>query len=147
MGMELAGNKEGLQFPHFVGLHAYGGCGNAAAVLGDAREVQGFDPGKVASCIQSGRGGQGSRIARTGQVLGFLSGIRSHDRFVVDGEARTVGRKEGEMTCGGRVWRFKYYASHRLEGLDSVCLLSKPATVAGFKSKHTESRLSSRRDA
>ena len=69
MGMELAGNKEGLQFPHFVGLHAYGGCGNAAAVLGDAREVQGFDPGKVASCIQRSRGGQGSRVARIGQVL------------------------------------------------------------------------------
>ena len=71
MGMELAGNKEGLQFPHFVGLHAYGGCGNAAAVLGDAREVQGFDPGKVASCIQRSRGGQGSKIARIGQVLGI----------------------------------------------------------------------------
>ena len=40
-----------------------------------------------------------------------------------------------------------YYASHRLESLDSVCLLLKPATVAGFKSKHTESRLSSRWDA
>ena len=43
-----------------------------------------------------------------------------------------------------------YCASHRLESLDSVCLLSKPAIVAivaGFKSKHTESRLSSRWDA
>ena len=40
-----------------------------------------------------------------------------------------------------------YCLSHRLESLDSVCLLSKPATVAGFKSKHTESRLSSRWDA
>ena len=75
-------------FSHFVGLHEYGGRGNGAAVLGDAREVQGFDPGKVASCIQSGRGGQGSRIARIGQVLGFLSGVRPHDRFVVDGDGR-----------------------------------------------------------
>ena len=86
MGMEFAGNKKGLHFPHFVGLHEYGGRGNGAAVLGDAREVQGFDPGKVASCIQSSRGGQGSRVARSCQVLGFLSGTRSQERFVVDGD-------------------------------------------------------------
>ena len=40
-----------------------------------------------------------------------------------------------------------YCPSHLLESLDSVCLLLKPATVAGFESKHTESRLSSRWDA
>ena len=58
-------------FSHFVGLHEYGGRGNGAALLGDAREVQGFDPGKVASCIQRSKGGQGSNIARIGQVLGI----------------------------------------------------------------------------
>ena len=68
-------------FSHFVGLHEYGGRGNGAAVLGDAREVQGFDPGKVASSIQRGRGGQGSRVARVGQVLWVSTKVRSHDRF------------------------------------------------------------------
>ena len=49
----------------------------------------------------------------------------------------------GNSSVGKTRYGTCYYASHPLESLDSVCLLSKPATVAGFTSKHTESRLSS----